>query len=111
MVQPTTLMVSSPYRGPLSTLPVPWGTIQLGNIAFPTQRDYFSVILDQSFSLWAQHPYVYGFPNSLLQENKIFLMAVRFSHSWDNGASCSQIQHLHLTGGVTSAQSSSRTGD
>lgn len=49
MIQPTTLMVSSPYRGPLSTLPMPWGTIQLGNFAFPSQRYSFSVILDQFF--------------------------------------------------------------
>lgn len=49
VIQPTTLMVSSPYRGPLSTLPMPWGTIQLGNFAFPSQRYSFSVILDQFF--------------------------------------------------------------
>lgn len=71
MIQPTTLMVSSPYRRLLSVLPVPWETIQLNCIAFPTQRYSFSVILDEIFHS-GHCTYVYVFPNSYLQEIRSF---------------------------------------
>lgn len=66
----TRFMVTSLSRGPLPVPLLPWGTIQLDNVAFSAPRHPSKVILEGSFQP-GQCPCICVFPNLFLQEIRV----------------------------------------